>query len=154
MKGLAEQLDTQRFERRTAGAVESRYASYQLIRNVLAAHAQGCSFCVVHDQRRLDLREAWFQVMAAVKHAEMRVRLKVLTWQELAVLLPLPLQAFLDRKYGIALARKSGVSPGGAVITDYSFLWPNSADSRRLKRNVEAIRLRRTCMCIRSCRSV
>ena len=63
------------------------YAGYQLIRNVLAAYAAECSFCVLHDERRPDLREEWFQVMAAVKSAEMRVRLKVLTWQELAALL-------------------------------------------------------------------
>jgi hypothetical protein len=40
-------------------------------------------------------------VMAAVRSAEMRVRCKVLTWQELASLLPAPLQIFLERKYGI-----------------------------------------------------
>jgi hypothetical protein len=80
---------------------EAGYAHYQLIRNVLAAYAEGCSFCVVHDERRPDLREAWFEVMAAVKSAEMRVRLKVLTWQELAAMLPEGLQEFLDRKYGI-----------------------------------------------------
>lgn len=78
------------------------YASYQLIRNVLAAYAHGCSFCLMHDARRPDLREAWFQVMAAVKSAEMRVRLKVVTWQELAAVLPEGLQAFLSWKYGIA----------------------------------------------------
>jgi len=77
------------------------YASYQLIRNVLAAWASECSFCVLHDARRLDLREEWFRVMAAVKGAELRARLKVLTWQELAVYLPTELQAFLDAKYGI-----------------------------------------------------
>ena len=82
-------------------AVTPGYASYQLIRNVLAAHAQACSFCVLHDERRPDLREAWFQVMAAVKNAELRVRLKVLTWQELAAFLPAGLQEFLDVKYGI-----------------------------------------------------
>jgi hypothetical protein len=80
---------------------ESAYAGYQLIRNVLAAYAEGCSFCVIHDERRPDLREAWFKVLAAVKSAEMRVRCKVLTWQELAELLPEELQEFLDRKYGI-----------------------------------------------------
>jgi len=83
-------------------ALEPGYASYQLIRNTLAAYAQGCSFCVIHDERRPDLREAWFKVMAAVKSADMRVRLKVLTWQELAALLPHDLQEFLDLKYGIA----------------------------------------------------
>ena len=77
------------------------YAGYQLIRNVLAAHAHHSSFCVIHDERRPDLREAWFNVMVAVKSAEMRVRLKVLTWQELALLVPEPLQEFLDLKYGI-----------------------------------------------------
>ena len=82
------------------------YASYQLIRNVLAAYAHGCSFCVVHDERRPDLREAWFNVMAAVKRAEMRVRLKVITWQELAALLPEELQKFLDLKYGIVAPGK------------------------------------------------
>jgi hypothetical protein len=77
------------------------YASYQLIRNVLAAHAASSSFCVLLDERRPDLREAWFQVMAAVKSADLRVRLKTLTWQELAAHLPEDLQEFLDMKYGI-----------------------------------------------------
>ena len=84
-----------------SSAEEASYASYQLIRNALAAYALGCSFCVVHDERRPDLREAWFEVMAAVKSAELRVRLKVLTWQELAAMLPEDLQEFLDLKYGI-----------------------------------------------------
>jgi hypothetical protein len=88
------------------------YASYQLIRNVLAAYAEGCSFCVIHDERRPDLRESWFQVMAAVKQADMRVRLKVLTWQELAGLAPEGLQEFLALKYGIAAAGRSG---GGEI---------------------------------------
>jgi len=83
------------------------YAGYQLIRNVLAAHATGGSFCVLHDGRRPDLREAWFRVIAAVKCAELRIRLKVLTWQELAAYLCEDLQKFLDLKYGI-------VAPGKA----------------------------------------
>jgi restriction endonuclease-like protein len=80
---------------------EPGYASYQLIRGVLAAHATDTNFCVLHDERRPDLREEWFSVMAAVKSAALRVRLKVLTWQELAALLPVELQEFLDVKYGI-----------------------------------------------------
>jgi hypothetical protein len=77
------------------------YASYQLIRSVLAAHVSNCSFCVIHDERRPDLRAEWFQIISAVKSAEMRTRLKVLTWQELAAILPAQLQDFLDVKYGI-----------------------------------------------------
>jgi hypothetical protein len=86
---------------------ESGYAGYQLIRNVLAAHASGASFCVIHDERRPDLREAWFAVMRAVRSAEMRMRCKVLTWQELVTLMPNGLRRFLDVKYGI-------VAPGSA----------------------------------------
>jgi hypothetical protein len=72
---------------------------------VLAAYAEGSSFCVIHDERRPDLREMWFEVMAAVKIAEMRVRCKVLTWQELAGLVPPVLGEFLETKYGIVAAR-------------------------------------------------
>jgi hypothetical protein len=82
------------------------YANYQLIRSVLAAHAADLSFCVLHDGRRLDLREDWFGVMAAVKSADLRVRLKALTWQELAAHLPEALQEFLDQKYGIVAPGK------------------------------------------------
>jgi hypothetical protein len=66
---------------------------------------------VLHDERRPDLREAWFEVMAAVKTAEMRTRCKVMTWQELAALVPEELQEFLDLKYGIVRAGRvaSGV---------------------------------------------
>jgi len=86
---------------REAEPFEPGYRGYQLIRNVLAAYAEGSSFCVIHDERRPDLREMWFQVMAAVKIVEMRVRCKVLTWQELAGLAPSDLAKFLDAKYGI-----------------------------------------------------
>ncbi len=87
------------------------YASYQLIRNVLAAHAAGASFCVIHDERRPDLREAWFQVMSAVQNAAMRVRCKVLTWQEIVPLLPAGLREFLEVKYGIAAPGFAAVAP-------------------------------------------
>ena len=88
-------------------AGESGYAGYQLIRNVLAAYATHSDFCVLHDARRPDLREQWFRVMSAVRSAEFRTRLKVLTWQELAIHLPAPLQDFLDVKYGIVAPGKT-----------------------------------------------
>lgn len=97
-----------------ATPAEGGYASYQLIRNVLAAYAERCSFCVIHDERRPDLREAWFEVMAAVKQAEMRVRCKVLTWQELAEMLPEELQDFLDCKYGVVRAGRVASEVDGA----------------------------------------
>jgi hypothetical protein len=90
-----------------AAPTEAGYAAYQLIRNVLAAHATGANFAVLLDARRPDLLEQWFNVMQAVRSAELRTRLKVLTWQELAVLLPKGLQQFLDVKYGIVVPGKT-----------------------------------------------
>lgn len=101
---------------REAEPMEAAYASYQLIRNVLAAYAEGCSFCVVHDARRPDLREQWFQVMAAVKSAEMRTRCKVMTWQELAGWAPDGLREFLDRKYGIVQGGMAASAIQGAEM--------------------------------------
>ena len=79
----------------------ARYISYQLIRNVLAAHASGHSFCLMTDQRRPDLIERWHLIMQCIRFAGLRTRCKVLTWQELAAELPSPLQTFLACKYGI-----------------------------------------------------
>lgn len=81
-----------------------RFVSYQLIRNVLAAHALKLSFCVLLDARRPDLIEGWYLIMSCVKISELRTRCKVLTWQELAEALTLDLQTFLDLKYGIVPA--------------------------------------------------
>ncbi len=89
------------FSRRDLPRAGSRYLGYQLIRNVLAAHALGCSFCVLHDARRPELREMWYEIMRCVRPVDLRVRLKVLTWQELTGVLPERLQFFLDEKYGI-----------------------------------------------------
>jgi hypothetical protein len=78
-----------------------RYSGYQLIRGTLAAYATDCSFCVFCDARRPDLVEAWYGIMSAVCLFELRCRLKLLTWQELATFLPEGLQQFLAAKYGI-----------------------------------------------------
>ncbi len=93
--------DLPRVEQWTPAPTEPGYAGYQLIRNVLAAYAANASFCVIHDARRPDLREDWFAVMTAVRDADMRTRLKVLTWQELAEFVPEDLRSFLAAKYGI-----------------------------------------------------
>jgi hypothetical protein len=74
---------------------------YQLIRNVLAAFAGEAAFCVLCDARRQDLVEMWYRVLAAVHAPAFAWRLKLLTWQELAVSLPGELREFLEVKYGI-----------------------------------------------------
>ena len=80
---------------------KARYISYQLTRNVLAAYALRCSFRVLIDARRPDLIDAWYAVVSCVKPVELRVELRISTWQELAAELPLKLQAFLAAKYGV-----------------------------------------------------
>ena len=78
-----------------------RVMGYQLIRGTLAAFASGCSFCVLCDARRPELVEIWYAVMRAVRSFELRCRLKLLTWQELAGVVPEELREFLAEKYGI-----------------------------------------------------
>lgn len=77
------------------------FGSYQLIRGVLAAAALGCRFAVLCDGRRVDLAESWFGVMRAVRASDLRSRLSLLTWQELAAAMPKLVREFLDEKYGI-----------------------------------------------------
>jgi hypothetical protein len=78
-----------------------KYVSYQLIRNILAAYALDLDFCALIDARCPDLIEDWYTVVCCIRSAELRVRCKVLTWQELAGCLPPALRNFLNVKYGI-----------------------------------------------------
>jgi hypothetical protein len=89
------------FDPRSLPRQDECYISYQLIRNVLAAHASGCSFCVMMDARRPDLQEAWYAIMSCVRIHDLRLRCRTVTWQELAEVLPSKLQEFLKEKYGI-----------------------------------------------------
>jgi hypothetical protein len=97
-RDFEEVFDVSRLPWTPAGTLQG----YQLIRNVLAAFAGEAAFCVLCDGRRRDLIEMWYAVMAAVWAMGFRWRLKLLTWQELAVVLPAELREFLEMKYGIA----------------------------------------------------
>ena len=74
------------------------YESYQLIRGTLAAAARQERFIVLCDGRRADLGECWYRVLRAVRGSELRSRLSLLTWQELAAELPGAVRAFLEVK--------------------------------------------------------
>lgn len=89
------------FESRQLPRATKKYVSYQLIRNVLAAHALGFDFCTLLDRRRPDLVEDWYSIVRCIRFSTVRARCKLLTWQELAYCLPAGLQSFLDAKYGI-----------------------------------------------------
>lgn len=106
------------FDQRNLPREKDCYLSYQLIRNVLAAHASAGRFCVMLDARRPDLHEAWYAILRCVRIHDLRLRCKVLTWQELAEALPTKLQAFLAEKYGIL--NKAGMPRGASLLAGKS----------------------------------
>jgi hypothetical protein len=65
------------FDQEQLPQTDGRYLSYQLLRNVLAAYALECSFCVLVDARRPDLAGAWYAVMKCVKPVELRTKLRI-----------------------------------------------------------------------------
>jgi hypothetical protein len=95
-RGLDEVFDVDELPQRAG-----KHIGYQLIRGALAAQASGGSFCVFCDRRRTDLIENWYGILRAVRQADLRCRLKLLTFQELAGTVPPELQTFLEVKYGI-----------------------------------------------------
>ena len=78
---------------------ETDYRGYQLVRNILCAAAHGYVFTLVCDARRPDLIRDWWSVGRAVRDAELRARLRLVLWQELAAESPEPLGNFLNSKY-------------------------------------------------------
>ncbi len=94
--GFGDVFDGSRLER-----VRGLLRHYQLLRGVMAAAHGGGRFALLCDARRPDLREAWFAVMCAVRCVELRSRLVMVTWQEVAACLPKALHGFLAVKYGI-----------------------------------------------------
>ncbi len=80
--------------------------SYQLVRGVLAARAEdGARFCVLCDARRPDLIASWYSILQCVQSPELRCRLMLLTWQEVAAVCTDSLQRWLQAKYGIGSVR-------------------------------------------------
>jgi hypothetical protein len=90
------------FDRELLEVTRRGVRSYQLIRGVLAAHAAGSRFCVLCDGRRIDLIEDWYLIMRAVRSLELQTVLRLVTWQEIAAVVPPRLRIFLQAKYGIS----------------------------------------------------
>lgn len=93
---FGEVFDTERLPR-----MRAQFRSYQLLRGVLAARHHAARFAVFCDARRADLRDDWAAVLGCVHASELRSRLLLVTWQEIARCLSRPLQTFLVNKYGI-----------------------------------------------------
>ncbi len=89
------------FDTARLGGLPNSYIGFQLIRNVLAAHAEAGRFLVIHDAERPDLDSIWRQIQDAILSSELRDRCSALTWQQLATAVPADLRGFLAVKYGI-----------------------------------------------------
>lgn len=89
------------FEENQLPQTEREYTSYQLIRGFLAAYATGNSYCLIADARRPDLIEIWYSTLKCVTIFDLRLRCKILTWQELGQAAPAGLKRFLAEKYGL-----------------------------------------------------
>jgi len=98
---------TEIFDSERLPQTRDHYISYQLLRNVLAAHSLGCSFRVLVDARRPDLIDAWYHVMSCVKRVQLRTELRISTWQEVAKVVPPKLQTFLSAKYGMGIQSRT-----------------------------------------------
>jgi hypothetical protein len=96
-QGVTEIFDIDELPRAANGV-----QGYQLIRGVLAAHAATGRFVLLCDARRADLQETWFRVLRAVVSFDLRSRMALLSWQEIASTMPPTVRAFLQTKYGIA----------------------------------------------------
>ncbi len=81
--------------------MRGQFCSYQLLRGVLAAVHHDCRFAIFCDVRRPDLRDDWASVLACIHSSELRSRMLLITWQEIAACLSRPLQQFLGEKYGV-----------------------------------------------------
>lgn len=92
------------FDRAALQIMDGRVAQYQLLRSILAADAEAAEFCLLLDARRTDLVECWAATLGAVRSYDLRTRLKLLTWQEIASALPKTLREFLAAKYDIRAA--------------------------------------------------
>jgi restriction endonuclease-like protein len=58
--------------------------------------------CVIMDERRPDLREHWYAAMRCIRIHDLQIRCRMVTWQEVARVVPGALRKFLGEKYGIS----------------------------------------------------
>lgn len=82
------------------------FRGYQLLRGILAAQHADARYAVCIDQRRPDLRDQFFAVMLAVRYSNLRSRILLITWQEVAETLAPSLRLFLAQRYGIVGGRR------------------------------------------------
>ena len=89
------------FDRDALRCFDGKVDHYQLLRSILAADAEDAEFCLVIDAHRTDLIACWSVTLGAVRLYDLRPRLKLLTWQEIARTVSAPLRKFLGAQYDI-----------------------------------------------------
>lgn len=75
------------------------YINYQLIRNILTAYNYSYRFILFIDETRTDLIRSLFNVVKAIKIADLRKKISFITWQELANKCGSDLKNYLSQKY-------------------------------------------------------
>lgn len=75
------------------------YINYQLIRNILTAYKYSYRFILLIDETRIDLIRSLFNVVKAIKIADLRMKISFITWQELANKCGNHLKDYLSQKY-------------------------------------------------------
>lgn len=78
---------------------DKRYMNYQLIRNILAAYKEKCSFTLLVDESRIDLIRSLQVTQMTVKNGETRKEIDFITWQEIASACGKDLKDYLNKKY-------------------------------------------------------
>ena len=90
-----------------------RYAD--VLKMYLTARQNNARFVLIVDHRRQDLAKAYRRIMQAAKLADTGC---LLTWQEIAKVLPVEAQAFVQQKYGIV----PGVHPASELKQEMSLV--------------------------------
>lgn len=82
-------------------ADNTRYKSYQIIRNLLAAIQHDKNYMLICDAGRSDLVRDYWETVSCLKDIKHRKRCRVVFWQEIAKNSGKDLKDFLESRYGI-----------------------------------------------------
>ena len=96
--GLEEVFDTDKLPKNKD---KNKYESYQIIRNFLAAYKENKNHRLLCDIRRGDLVRDYYKIVNAIKEDDLKQRVGVIFWQDIASRCGESLKNFLAEKYGI-----------------------------------------------------
>lgn len=77
------------------------FCNYQIIRNILAATQYGKRHKLICDERRSDLVREYMMTVSCIRDERVRIRCRVVFWQEIGRVAGRELATFLASRYGI-----------------------------------------------------